>query len=212
MPLQNRVTPFGDIVAIAQRGTLMGNRGIIHDPASRTLLRKRWSNKAWIICTCVYKDHHREVMARHSWTELFFLDEAVALAAGHRPCFACRRESAEAFRAAWSEAHRSNKPSAPAIDAVLHRERLAGKRKRIHALTQRPRSLPDGAVVALDGAAFTMSRGVGFRWTESGYAPPQVIDRADGLLTPPSTLRAIVAGYRPQLHPGIADRSNLDEH
>ena len=95
VPLQNRVTPFGEIVAIPQRGTLMGNRGIIHDPRTRTLLRRRWSTKAWIACVCDYRGVRRQVMAGRSWTELFFLDEATALAAGHRPCFFCRREAAE---------------------------------------------------------------------------------------------------------------------
>src|ERR1700722_11047961 len=103
MPLQNRVTPFGDIVAIPQRGTLIGNRGIIHDPVTRTLLGRRWATKAWLGCGLHYKERRREVVSRRSWTELFFLDEAVALAAGHRPCFYCRRKDAEAFRAAWAE-------------------------------------------------------------------------------------------------------------
>src|ERR1700743_261322 len=111
MALQNRVTPFGDIVAIPQRGLFTGNRGIIHDPATKTLLRKRWSSKAWIICTCSFKDVRRDVMSTRSWTELFFLDEAVALAAGHRPCFACRRESANAFRSAWSAFERDSSVS-----------------------------------------------------------------------------------------------------
>src|SRR6478736_1105547 len=101
-PLQNRVTPFGDIVAIPQRGTFIGNRGIIHDPATKTLLGRRWTTKAWLVCVLHYKGRRREVMKRRSWTELFFLDEAIALAAGHRPCFFCRRQSAEAFRAAWA--------------------------------------------------------------------------------------------------------------
>src|SRR6476620_11704078 len=105
MPLENRVTPFGDIAALPERGLFTGNRGIIHDPATRTLLARRWTSKAWIICSCVYKDVRREVMARRSWTELFFLDEATALAAGHRPCFLCRRDAALAFRAAWAEGH-----------------------------------------------------------------------------------------------------------
>jgi hypothetical protein len=90
MPLQNRVTPFGDIVAIPQRGMFTGNRGIIHDPATRILLKKRWATKAWLTCLCDFKGRRRAVMGGRSWTELFFLDEAVALAAGHRPCFFCR--------------------------------------------------------------------------------------------------------------------------
>ena len=104
MPLQNRVDPFGDIHAVDARGMFTGNRGIIHDPATKTLLRKRWATKAWIICSCEYKGVRREPMGRNSpngnagWTELFFLDEVTALAAGHRPCFTCRRERARNSR------------------------------------------------------------------------------------------------------------------
>jgi hypothetical protein len=203
MALQNRVTPFGDIVAIPQRGMFTGNRGIIHDPATKTLLRKRWSSKAWIICTCSYKDVRRDVMSTRSWTELFFLDEAVALAAGHRPCFACRRESANAFRSAWSVAKQLHKPAAASIDETLHRERLRDGRKRLHPLGMPIDALPDGAVVAIAGEAFTLASGLAFRWTENGYAPPEEIEKADGLLTPPSTIQTIIAGYTPALHPKI---------
>ncbi len=112
MHLQNRVTPFGEIVAISQRGMFTGNRGIIHDPATRTLLNRRWATKAWLVCSCEYKGRRRAVMADRSWTELFFLDEAVALAAGHRPCFVCRREAAERFRDSWTSAKGGPRPSA----------------------------------------------------------------------------------------------------
>jgi hypothetical protein len=103
-PLLNRVTPFGDVVAISQRGLYIGNRGIIHDPGTKTLLGRRWTTKAWLVCVLDYKGRRRELMGGRSWTELFFLDEAVALAAGHRPCFFCRRGDAQAFRAAWGKA------------------------------------------------------------------------------------------------------------
>src|SRR5215472_11421444 len=126
MPLQNRVTPAGDIIATSYRGLFTGNRGIIHDPATKTLLRKRWSSPAWLTCTCEFRGRRREVMAQRSWTELFFLDEATALAAGHRPCFYCRRDDANAFRAAWAEANRCPPPRAAEMDAVLHSERLQG--------------------------------------------------------------------------------------
>src|SRR6516225_7185084 len=96
-PLQNRVTPFGDVVAISQRGLYIGNRGIIHDPATKTLLGRRWTTKAWLVCVLEYKGRRRELMGGRSWTELFFLDEAVALAAGHRPCFFCRRPMLKHF-------------------------------------------------------------------------------------------------------------------
>ena len=204
MPLQNRVTPFGDIVAIAQRGTFIGNRGIIHDPVTRTLLGRRWTTKAWPVCLLRYKGRRREVMRRRSWTELFFLDEAVALAAGHRPCFYCRRADAEAFRAAWAKGRREALPLAPEMDAVLHAERLDRGRKRVHAIPGPADELPDGAVIAAADTAYTLVRGRAFRWIEQGYGPAQEIPRGAGLLTPPSTLRAMRAGYRPLLHPDIA--------
>ncbi len=203
MPLQNRVTPFGDIVAIAQRGLFTGNRGIIHDPATRTLLARRWATKAWLICLCEFRGRQRTVMGQRSWTELFFLDEAVALAAGHRPCFFCRRRDAEAFRDAWAKGRGEKLARAAAIDEWLHAERLDRRKKRLHALQVRAEELPDGAVIAAAGEAYTIARGRAFRWTVQGYQPAAAIPRADGLLTPPSTLGAIRAGYRPVLHPAI---------
>lgn len=203
MPLQNRVTPFGDIVALEQRGMFTGNRGIIHDPASKTLMKKRWASKAWLVCLCEFKGRRRAVMGGRSWTELFFLDEAVALAAGHRPCFFCRRRAAEAFRDAWAKGRGGSVPRAAAMDAVLHAERLDHGRKRLHALSVRVDELPDGAVIAAAGEAYTIARGRAFRWTAQGYQLAAEMPRADGLLTPPSTLGAISAGYRPVLHPDI---------
>jgi hypothetical protein len=203
MPLQNRVTPFGDIVAIPQRGLFIGNRGIIHDPASKTLLGRRWTTKAWLVCVLQYQERRRAVMGGRSWTELFFLDEAVALAAGHRPCFYCRRAAAEAFRAAWGKAKGSKAPLAPEIDAVLHEERQARGRKRVHPIAGPIAELPDGTVIAAAGAAYTIAHGRAFRWSEAGYRPVREIPRADGLLTPPSSLLAIRAGYRPVLHPDL---------
>lgn len=202
-PLQNRVTPFGDVVAMSQRGLYIGNRGIIHDPATKTLLGRRWTTKAWLICLLDYKGRHREVMVGRSWTELFFLDEAVALAAGHRPCFFCRRADTEAFRAAWAKAKGGEAPRAPEIDAVLHEERLDQGRKRVHAVPGPVAELPDGAVIVAAGEAYTIAHGRAFCSNEQGYQAAQQIPRADGLLTPPSTLRAIRAGYRPVLHPDL---------
>jgi hypothetical protein len=161
-PLQNRVTPFGDVVAMSQRGLYIGNRGIIHDPATKTLLRRRWTTKAWLVCLLDYKGRNREVMVGRSWTELFFLDEAVALAAGHRPCFFCRRADAEAFRAAWGKAKGGEAPRAPEIDAVLHEERLDQGRKRVHAVPGPVAELPDGAVIVAAGKAYTIAHGRAF--------------------------------------------------
>ncbi|KQW19120.1 hypothetical protein ASC80_16910 [Afipia sp. Root123D2] len=200
MPLQNRVTPFGEIVAIAQRGLFTGNRGIIHDPATRTLLTKRWTTKAWIVCTCEYKGRRRKVMGGRSWTELFFLDEATALAAGHRPCFFCRYKDATAFRDAWARGNGIDPPNASAMDDVLHGERLAHRVKQLHPLPRPIDDLPDGAIIADGGRAYLIAGGRAHRWTPDGYRIAEV-PTAPMLVTPPSTLNAIAAGYRPVLHP-----------
>lgn len=201
MPLQNRVTPFGEIVAVDARGLFTGNRGIIHDPATRSLLKRRWTTKAWITCTCEYKGNRRAVMAQRSWTELFFLDEATALAAGHRPCFLCRRSAAEAFRRAWSVGNRVDPPPAAEMDVVLHGERLDHGRKRLHALTMPLEELPDGAVVASGTSAYLLMNGLPYLWALTGYHRVAATGPVDGVLTPPSTLAALAAGYRPVLHP-----------
>uniref|UniRef100_Q07P93 Uncharacterized protein n=1 Tax=Rhodopseudomonas palustris (strain BisA53) TaxID=316055 RepID=Q07P93_RHOP5 len=200
MPLQNRVMPTGGIVATPQRGLFCGNRGIIHDPATKTLLKRRWSSKAWITCLCEFKGRRREVMAARSWTELFFLDEATALAAGHRPCFYCRRDDARAFAAAWARGNDFARASAKEIDAVLHRERLDGKVKRLHPLPCAIEDLPDGAMVATEAGSYLIAQGETLLWSFAGYR--EVVRLRDAaLLTPPSTVKALGAGYRPALHP-----------
>ncbi len=203
MPLQNRVTPFGDIVAIPQRGTLTGNRGIIHDPATRTLLPRRWTTRAWIACVCEFRGRRRPVMARQSWTELFFLDEATAFAAGHRPCFYCRRADAIRFREAWARGNgKATPPRAPEVDAVLHRERLdPARRKRLHPLPMPMQALPDGAMLAADEQSYLVLGGRLLLWTAAGYRAAPRAPIGARLLTPPSTVNALAAGYQPLLHP-----------
>jgi hypothetical protein len=200
MPLQNRVTPTGDIIATPHRGMFTGNRGIIHDPRTKTLTR-RWASQAWVTCVCEFKGRRREVMGGSSWTELFFLDEATALAAGHRPCFFCRRDDANRFRAAWEEGNGVPRVLARDIDAVLHRERLSRGKKRLHARTMSLDELPDGAMLQEGTESFLMVQGRALLWSPAGYRKaPGAIENAM-LLTPPSTLRALSAGYRPVLHP-----------
>jgi hypothetical protein len=198
--LQNRVTPSGEIISTPQRGLFTGNRGIIHDPATKTLLNRRWSSKAWLTCTCEFRGRRRDVMGTRSWTELFFLDEATAFAAGHRPCFYCRRDDANRFRAAWERGNSVNGVHAPEMDAVLHRERLDGKAKRLHAPPMPLKKLPDGAMVQAAGESYLIARGRALLWSWDGYREAQDITNTM-LLTPPSTLRALAAGYRPVLHP-----------
>jgi len=204
MPLQNRVTPTGEIVATPHRGMFTGNRGIIHDPATRTLLRKRWASPAWIICVCEFRGWRRQVMGTRSWTELFFLDEATALAAGHRPCFFCRRDDANRFRAAWEQGNGASNLRAGDIDAVLHRERLDHGQKRLHPLPMLVKDLPDGAMVRARDESYLIVQGRALLWSAAGYV--EALESTDDamLLTPPSTLRALRAGYRPVLHPSAS--------
>jgi hypothetical protein len=200
MPLQNRVTPSGDIIATPHRGMFTGNRGIIHDPAAKTLLRKRWASPAWLTCVCEFRGRRRKVMGGRSWTELFFLDEATALAAGHRPCFYCRRDDANRFRAAWEAGNGAANILAPDIDAVLHRERLDRGKKRLHPLLLPPEQLPDGAMVQQGTESYLMVQGRTLLWSPAGYRETEAALENAMLLTPPSTLRALGAGYRPVLH------------
>ncbi|QQO17421.1 hypothetical protein JJB99_15405 [Bradyrhizobium diazoefficiens] len=204
MPLQNRVTPTGDIIATPHRGLFTGNRGIIHDPASKTLLKKRWSTPAWLTCVCEFRGRHREVMAQRSWTELFFLDEATALAAGHRPCFYCRRDDANRFRAAWEKGNRVHDVRMHDIDTVLHHERLDQGGKRLHALLVPLDQLPDGAMVQQGEQSFLVVQGKAFLWSPAGYVAVEHPPSEAALLTPPSTLRTMNAGYQPVLHPSAS--------
>jgi len=211
MPLQNRVTPTGDIIATPHRGLFTGNRGIIHDPATRTLLNRRWSSPAWITCLCEFRGWRRPVMARRSWTELFFLDEATAFAAGHRPCFFCRRDDAKRFRAAWEQGNGASGVSAKAMDAVLHRERLDRGGKRLHPMPTPLAKLPDGAMVQAGVESFLVIQGRALLWTAEGYVDAKRDPAQPMLLTPPSTLRAITAGYAPALHPSARSVPSFHE-
>lgn len=197
MPLQNRVTPFGDLTATPARGLLMGNRGgRIHDEHQQ-LGTRRWASKQWICCKLDLNDRHRDVWG-DGYTELFFLDEVTAFAAGHRPCFECRRKDAERFASLFGG--KPQRASAPAMDKVLHAERLSGKAKRTYQ--RAVDTLPDGAMVAVDGAAFAVRGDKLLRWTPSGYAgaAPRLRGTVD-VLTPPSMLTVLERGYRPLWHP-----------
>jgi len=200
MPLQNRVTPLGDIVATQARGMFTGNRGIIHDPATRTLLKRRWTTKAWIACVCEFRGRRRDVMGTQSWTELFFLDEATGFAAGHRPCFYCRREDASAFRAAWQQGNGTGDLLAPEMDAALHSERLDGRVKRLHPLPMPLSELPDGAMVQAGEESYLIAGGKPLLWTFDGYRAADAPLTGARLITPPSTVWALIAGYRAVLH------------
>jgi hypothetical protein len=206
MPLQNRVTPMGDIVAAPERGGFTGNRGIIHDLGTRTLLHRRWASRAWLICVLEWRGIRRSVMAARSWTELFFLDEATALAAGHRPCFYCRRAAAQAFQRRFPR--QGVMPKAPDIDATLHAERLNGRRKRLHPLPSPAAQLPNGAMILQHGTPHLMVAGLARPWSLRGYGEPVAPLASAQLITPPSTLAALAAGYRPQIHASAGAEGN----
>ena len=198
MPLPNRVDPSGELIAAAARGTLMGNRGGRFHTDDKKLTVRRWASRQWICCVLDFKNRHRTVFG-DGYTELFFLDEVTAFAAGHRPCFECRRKDAERFAALFSA--RKERARAPAMDAVLHAERLDGKSKRLHR--RKIDTLPDGAMVALDGEAFAVRGDRLLRWTPFGYDEthrrPRGIDIA--VLTPPSIVAVLKCGYRLLWHP-----------
>jgi len=206
MPLQNRVSPFGELLAVSARGALFGNRGGRFHTDARTLTARRWVSRRWICCVLDFKGRHRDVWGRF-YSELFFLDEPTALAAGHRPCFECRRKDAEAFAENWRKAARlSARPSADAMDAVLHAERLSGRAKRLHR--RAIAALPDGAFIARDGEAFAVRGDALLHWTPQGYDARHKRPRGGSVdvLTPPAILAVLSAGYRPRWNPG-AERS-----
>jgi hypothetical protein len=195
-PLPNRCAPDGSLHALAARGLLMGNRGGRLHRDDGTLGVARWRGRAWIACHLAFRGRRREVWGA-GYSELFFLDEATALAAGHRPCFECRRDEARAFAAAWGRATDIPPPRAEAMDRVLHAERL-GQRLRLAA-----GALPEAAIFAR-GEGFLLRTPGGARpWSFAGYGPEQPLDASEIVeaVTPQSVRAALWAGYRPDLHP-----------
>jgi hypothetical protein len=203
MPLQNRVTPFGELIATPHRGTLMGNRGCLHDGHRR--VRRPFALRRWIACVLEFRGRRRTVMTPGRYTELFFLDEATALAAGHRPCAECQHARYRLFRDLWTAANpgRVAVPSAEAIDRVLHAERL-GPRRAKRTYPERLARLPAGVMVAdADGRPFLVLERALRPWTPAGYGPavPRRRDARVRVLTPRSVVRAVARGYPVEAHP-----------
>lgn len=204
VPLQNRVTPFSTIEAANDRGLFMGNRGCLHNDQEQ-LVTQRWRLARWICCQTQFKGRKRRLMSPGCYTELFFLDEATALAAGHRPCAECRRADYRRFLDGWRAATESA-PSAAAVDGRLHAERepiLFGSLRHMRAAE----SLPDGVMVRrTDDNAYLIAAGNFRRWTHAGYESREPInpDERLALITAPTVVEVIRRGYQPVLHPSAA--------
>jgi len=206
MPLQNRVTPLGELVAVPARGLVYGNRGCLHDETGR--IRRRYAVRRWIACRLRFKDWQRGPLLQPGrFTELFFLDEATAFAAGHRPCALCRRDDYVRFGAIWRRLHPS-RVGADEIDAELHRERVDPQTRAHRVHDADLVGLPDGAFVLDSGAAWLVLGRELLRWTPGGYTERRL--RTDGpaqLVTPPSLVEVLRSGWRgdvPFLHPSAA--------
>ena len=197
MPLQNRVTPLGDLVADPARGLVYGNRGCLHDSQGR--IRRRYNGKRWIACRLEFRGWRRgALMQPGRFTELFFLDEATAMAAGHRPCALCRRADYVRFVEIWRGLH-PRQLGAGAIDAQLHSERLVahGSDRQLHDAELD--ELPDGAFVLSDGGPHLVFGDYLLRWTPAGYAgrAARPSDERVQLITPPSLVSVLRIGWRP---------------
>jgi hypothetical protein len=205
MPLQNRVTPRGDLVADPARGLVYGNRGCLHDAAGR--IRRRFAGRRWIACRLEFRGRRRTPLLQPGrYTELFFLDEATAIAAGHRPCAECRRADYDRFVELWRELHPGG-VGADAIDTQLHRERVdpATRGQRLHAATLG--DIPDRAFVLHEGEPHLVLGRELLPWTPAGYGAParRRAEQRVVLLTPPSLVAVLRSGWEPRtvpfLHP-----------
>jgi hypothetical protein len=208
MPKQNRVMPAGQLIATAARGTLLGNRGVLHDEHGQ--IRRLYQSKRWIYCQLSFKGRWRQVMTPNRYTELFFLDEATALAAGHRPCAECLRPCFNEFQRLWAEANPEvagrAKPPVNVIDGVLHKERVQFSRHPEKVTYTAPlAALPSGTFIAFDltDPAYLVLPDRLLSWTVAGYREPMArpAETRVQVLTPRSIVRTLAQGYVPTLHP-----------
>ncbi len=210
MPHQNRVTPFNELIATPARGSLMGNRGILHDHQGRIV--KPFTHRVWVTCVLDFKGRHRQVMTPGRYTHLFFLDEATALAAGHRPCGECRRADYSHFKEAWATVQGLDTGTVKAgdMDKVLHPERVAGQGKHRYkpTFTATFGSIPDGVMFHVGEGhqvALLKWKGRAWVWSPEGYGGGPVLgqgQRAEGL-TPKTVMEVIRAGYLPGVHRSV---------
>ena len=200
--LQNRVNPFGQIIKTANRGSWLGNRGVIH--SSDKEIVRQFKIKAWITCALAFKGRHREIMQPERWTELFFLDEATAFAAGHRPCFQCRYADHQRFKMFWLKGNPAYgfdmKTPVAKIDDVLHAERIAADKAKV-VYEDRLDVLPNGTFISHRGEAYLVKGRQLYLWTPAGYEKPVPFPDTDkiSVLTPKSFVNMFAAGYMPHM-------------
>ena len=200
--LQNRVDPQGNIICTSARGVWLGNRGQLHG-SGKTILRP-FKHQAWIICLLQFKNRHREVMSPNLWTELFFYDEATAFAAGHRPCFECRRADADRFKEAWLKGNPeygfTKKTSVNLIDEILQGERIDANKNKV-TFEATIKELPDGTFILMDHEPYLIVDAMIYRWTPFGYDKANPLPQLENVkvLTPRSMVNAFSAGYLPQM-------------
>ena len=209
MPLQNRVLPNGEIVATSARGTLMGNRGLLHNDQKEVV--RPFRLKAWITCALEFKGRKRQLMSPGTYTELFFLDEVTALAAGHRPCAECRRQRFNAFKKAWQKAHSSSSMTGlkvANIDIVLHQQRLdpAGRKLTWRARLQ---DLPVGTMIQLEDSWYAIHGSGVWEWTIDGYGSAAHLSPHTEVevLTPAAIVAALRSGYLPLFHASVGGKA-----
>ncbi len=207
MPLQNRVTPFGQLEAVNAKGAWLGNRGILHNEKKEIVAP--WRHKNWVLCQLQFKDRKRTIFGKGTYSELFFLDEATAFAAGHRPCFTCRRERYKAFKDIWIAANAKRlgleQPTIDDIDKVLHSERAIRGGGKVTFRAQL-NELPLGTMIDIDGRPHLIWENTLHKWTHQGYEPPEplcsnqyVVD----VLTPASVVAMYRLGFRPETHASL---------
>lgn len=203
-PLQNRVTPQGKLEAVEARGKWLGNRGILHNDQQAIIAP--WRHKAWVTCKLDFKGRKRTVFSPRSYSELFFLDEATAFSAGHRPCGECQREKYKAFKATWCAANQSligaPNPPIPELDKRLHSDRALTGGKKV-TYSEKLRNLPDGVFILIDEKITLRYCGQLHTWTHSGYVeqrPIRYSSSAVQVLTPKSIVAAFRSGLEIEIH------------
>ncbi|WP_240696912.1 hypothetical protein [Vibrio lentus] len=201
MPLQNRVSPSGELLADNARGSWLGNRGILHNEKKEII--RPWKHKNWVLCQLNFKERKREVFSQNSYSELFFLDEATALSAGHRPCASCRRQRFDEFKQAWGAAQLSEL-KVDEIDKVLHQDRAIRGGKKV-TYNEKLTNLPNGVFVELEGKPWLIWRNELHEWHPDGYRAQADIhgDLNVTVLTPKCMVEVVNAGFIPQVDKSV---------